>query len=335
MKKFTKLASITGLLLFFAMPLMAQATYTDNFDVAHDYLSEGTSGTMWDGYFVNHGSGPADEQFGIIDALNTNDSAGFLSFTTTSSWWAELDYNNGPMLYKNLPAGHDFELTVKVPWGDFVDYTEESVDYLAGGLMVRNPDSLAQDYIFYYVFDRIEWNCVFNFTDIDDGTRTENFTNDFALSVADYPWLKLTKEGSVYTGYVSTDGTTWEEHFQEERDDLDMDLQVGLAVATYTDNTGNVMFDDFKLYDPQGTTGIKLIDQGSHVHVFYRPSVQSIVVNATDAMDVVQLVTLDGRVIVEKRNIGNRVELYVPQKGLYLVSVQKGSQVNTEKIVVK
>ncbi|MBN1416995.1 MAG: T9SS type A sorting domain-containing protein [Bacteroidales bacterium] len=338
MKNFTKLfAGIAGVLFMFSVSVVAQVTYSDNFDAAHDYLSDGAAGTIWEDFFVNHGSADPEEQWGEILALNTTDSAGVLTFTTCSVWWSDFDNNNGPLLYRRLPAGHDFEMSVKIASGDFESFNGVRLAYLAGGLYLGNPDSTVQDFIFYYLFDRSEWSCIYNFTDINDGARTENFTNDFALSGAEYPWMKITKTGTDLYGYVSTDGTTWEEHFAETRDDLDMDLLVGIAVATFTDDTGTVKFESFSLTDLDAIDAIKNVDISNNVKVYYSSSHQAIIVNAADAknIDLVQLVNLDGRIIKDIRNVGTRTEIVVPQKGLYLVSIQRNGQSYTEKVVVK
>ncbi|UCH14188.1 MAG: T9SS type A sorting domain-containing protein [Bacteroidales bacterium] len=335
MKKSTKLITgIFAVLILFSVSSMAQVTYTDEFGVSRDYLTEGTDGTIWDGYLINHGTG---DNLGELIALNTSDSAGVLSFTTSYTWWAEADYNDGAILYKMIPAGHDFEMSVQVVGGNFESFTGEPLDYLASGFMIQNPDSSMQDYIFFIAFDRPVWNCVWNFNSVDDGIRTENFTNDFALTLAEWPWVKFTKVGDVCTGYVSQDGETWEEHYSEERDDLNMELRVGLGHAVYSGEEGLARFDHFKLVDlsaePQA---LKDIETEGRIEAYYSAINQSIVISSSDKknIDLIKLLSVDGKVIKKINNTGNRFEISVLQRGLYIVLAECNGMVFTEKVIV-
>lgn len=335
MKKSTKLiTSIFAVLILFSISSMAQVEYIDEFDVSRDYLTEGTEGTIWDGYLINHGTG---DNGGELIALNTSDSAGVLSFTTAYTFWAEADYNDGAILYKMIPAGHDFELSVQVVGGNFESFTGEPFDYLASGFMIQNPDSTMQDYIFFIAFDRPVWSCVWNFNSVDDGIRTENFTNDFALTLAEWPWAKFVKAGDVCTGYVSQDGVTWEEHYSEERDDLNMELRVGLGHATYSGEECLARFDHFKLIDnSEVPQAVKDVELNNKIKVYYKAANQSIVINSFNKnnIDLIKLLRVDGKVIKKVNNAGNRFEIPVSQHGLYIVVAECDGKVFAEKVVV-
>lgn len=82
------------------------AVFTDNFDTARDYLTEGVDGTGWDGFI---GKAPGD----TVDALNASkDRAGQLFLRSTNSWWEGAFSPRGPFLYKLVQG--DFVATVRV-----------------------------------------------------------------------------------------------------------------------------------------------------------------------------------------------------------------------------
>jgi hypothetical protein len=207
------------------------AVITDDFSVDHDYLADGTAGTIWDGLAVNDGlSGTGDTV--VIAAEATG---GVLNLQSRLGNWEGGD-DDGLFLYIDVAAGSDFVANVYVS-----DYTY--VDYHDIGLMALVPGT--QDCVMLRYFDAFGIRNRMRST--DDGNTDNNFPSSNAL----YPYLQLEKAGAQFTVRVSADGVTYTDLNTLERLDMENEpLRVGLYQATFSGNTGNVSFDDFSLEAP-------------------------------------------------------------------------------------
>jgi hypothetical protein len=337
MKNFTiKLFALTAFVLL-TYAAKAQVTYQDDFSTVRNYLTEGVTGTIWDALIVNdtiEGSGaPAGQLFRI----DTDTVPGTLTIRSSNTTWGGPNCN-GVLLCKVLPADHSFTATVKIVGGDLNSWNG-ALDYMCSGLLVRNPDVNAADFVDVWAFDRSNWTAVHLFEDWDDDTETETATAD-AVSILDNPWLKLERVGNDFTGYWGPDGAAWTELQSVTRDDLaGMELQVGIAHSLNTANIGHALFDDFKLVDNDsiGGTAIENVDLNNNLSVFYKPIQRSIVVSLVNdqIINSVQLVSMDGKMITKLIGTGNRIEIAAPQNGLYIVLVESNGNTLAKKIIIR
>lgn len=221
----------------------------DNFDVPHNFLTEGVSGTVWDGYVVNGGVDAT--QNGVISALNTTTTPGRLRFQTSNTQW-EGNLDDGALLYRNVTG--DFTATVRIANGQFPSMpAAQAVNYHSAGLMARSPIAADRDYLYLNAFDRAEWGATHQFRSANNGEASYQVTNSGHLgnpSLASMPWLRLERAGSVFTASISADGVTWVVHSSYDRPDMPSSVQVGLAHAMFSANSGWVEFDNFSLETP-------------------------------------------------------------------------------------
>jgi len=205
--------------------------FSDNFDVDHDFLSQGVAERGWDGFL---GKGPRETADRIAAA------EGKLYLQSTRGRYQEGWNPLGPLLYKKVTG--DFKATVRV-----VDY--ERLSYNNCGIMARvanlddagrGEDWISVDYFPIYggIYARMA----------DDNRRTEKGDNGQGRDADKYLQLELV--GNLFFLRHSADGVNWQELPASPiaRNDLvNVPLQVGLFQATYSQNQGQVGFDDFSL----------------------------------------------------------------------------------------
>jgi len=213
---------------------------TDAFETAHDFLAQGVEGTMWDGFVgldVNE----------TANAINASvDRAGQLYIESTGAFYHEPWDPLGPFIYKVVEG--DFVATVKV--ADYAGDPNTWVYHNNCGLMARNVlDADAgegEDWVSIDYFPI--WSCGNFVRTANDGARTENCHNGLQWDL--YPYLQLERKGNTFHLRVSPDGESWEEMACSpvDREDFDgLPVAVGLFQATYSDEFGYAVFDDFIL----------------------------------------------------------------------------------------
>ena len=206
-------------------------SFSDKFDVDHDFLKQPIAGHDWDG-FLGRGVRETADRIAAAD--------GKLYLQSTRGRYQEGWDPLGPLLYKTVSG--DFKATVRV-----VDY--ESLSFNNCGIMARaanladagpGEDWISVDYFPIYggVYGRMA----------DDNRRTEKGSNGQGRGADKFLQLELV--GNLFFLRHSADGVTWRELPASPitRNDLvNVPLQVGLFQATYSDNQGQVSFDDFSL----------------------------------------------------------------------------------------
>jgi hypothetical protein len=218
--------------------------FSDDFEIAHDYMAENVTGTGWDGYF---GWLPGE----TVDDLNANIARECQLYIASSNgtWdspWDPL----APFLYKYVEG--DFIATVRVT--DYAGTANAWVTHNDGGLMARaskaDPNDEAgpgEDWISIDYFPI--WTCGNFLWSANNNVRTEHGHNGKAFDLD--PWLQLERTGNTFHTRTSPDGITWTEMAQSPltRNDFDgLPLQVGLRQAVYNSgNYGYVAFDDFSI----------------------------------------------------------------------------------------
>lgn len=337
MRNFTLTLCVLAVVMLFATGLKAQdgTTYTDDFSVARDYLTEGVTGTIWDAVVVNDtlwGNGVAAE----ITSLNTNDLPGALSFSAINSslaWGAD----NGAFIYKTVAGGADFEAQVKIVGGDFISFGAEQVFYFMPGLIAKVANDTT--FVLLQAFDVLEWGAVYGVRDIipAEGLQQENWVSQTEeatdLKVAEYPYMKLEKYESTFTGYYSNDGMVWHEIYSVDKPEFaGKDIQVGLYCASYTDAEGLVQFDDYSMVDYNENSSAAQFE-ATEPSAFY--SNHEITVNTSSKSNIssVKLYSIDGALRYSNNNVNARsLSFPVNNSGMYILVSETAGKVYTQKI---
>ncbi len=215
-----------------ATPLYAQLTkFSDSFENSHDFLIDGVAETSWDG-FLGSGESETADRIEIAD--------GTLRLQSTNGRYQEAWNPLGPLLYKNVTT--DFKATVRI-----ADY--QSLSYNNGGIMARVANDLdagkGEDWISVDYFP-IHGGIYARMA--DNGRRAEKGSNGQGSNADRF--LQMERKGNLFFLRHSNDGKSWQDLNGSpfERSDLvNVPLQVGLFQATYSNQQGQVSFDDFSL----------------------------------------------------------------------------------------
>ena len=333
MKNFTLKLIISVVALFATTSIFAQeTTYTDDFSVAHDYLTGGASG-IWEGILLNNGLNVTDVT-AEITKLNTTDSTGVLTFATKNSAWDGGD-DRGAALYRTIKGGADFEMQVKVVGGDYISFGAAQVNYLMSGLIAKvKGDST---FLLIQAFDIPKWTAVIGMRDIDpaEGLLEENWKSE-GLTIAEFPYQKLEKYGTTFTGYYSADGSIWNVIYSVEKPEFTgKDIQVGLYSATYTNNEGKVIFDDFSLTDYDPHVSVNSVKSSQSFKASYHN--QNIVVTSSSnkTINSLKLYSTIGAVVYSNKNINSSsFSIPVAKNGLYILVSESAGKTFSQKIAV-
>ena len=259
---YRKLFVLAFIASMFAMYSVVHAdVFIDNFDVPHDYLTEGVAGTGWDGFL-----GP--DQGATNDKLNVSmDRPGQLYIEATGGYWDSPWEPLGPYFYKKVDG--DFSVTVRVT--DFAGTYEAPLLHNAAGLMVRNPDSDTEEENWVSIAYFPTWTAFIAWSTTNDA-RIElgqtagiwNGVDTYAIA-EQYPYIQIERIGSEFHPRISSDGINFipltdpaylgiydgsQTPLVINRPDLPSTLQIGLFQATYSAETGYVAFDEFSIEGP-------------------------------------------------------------------------------------
>jgi regulation of enolase protein 1 (concanavalin A-like superfamily) len=218
-------------MLMVTVTLSGAAVVTDDFETAHNYLVDGTGGTVWDGLYQGNAQNP------VADAVTT--TAGKLTLKSSNGGW-EWD-NSGLFLYVNVTG--DFTATVHI--------TAPYVDWNTGSLMARNGASVSGE----------NWFATQILGNFDRGPSMRMTTNNDSYTESPAPatnldssWARLVRQGDVFSSLFSTDGATYYEIATVTRADLPETLQVGLGQGTFNGgNIGEATFDNFSVVPEPAT----------------------------------------------------------------------------------
>jgi regulation of enolase protein 1 (concanavalin A-like superfamily) len=233
------------LVIALVLTSMAYADFVDNFDTAHDYLSEGLG--AYDG-MLDPGA--------VTEALIA--SGGTLLYQTNGSIWQ--DATMGPMLYKNVTG--DFIATVKV---SISGATGAESFHNAAGIMARNPDNSGGEN--WISVDRFVWTAFIVWNNLNSartelGQSTGLWIEDTYAFAAPYMWIQLERLGNAFTPRISADGVNWlpltdpaylgiyngtQTPLVISRPDLPDTLQVGLQQMMFDTVSGSGTFDNFSI----------------------------------------------------------------------------------------
>jgi hypothetical protein len=244
-----RLERLMGIALLLIVSGAARAeVFTDNFDSAHDYLTQGVAGTGWDGFI---GKAPGETASAINASIGRTGSL-FLESANNSSWEPPFA-TKGPFLYKLVQG--DFIATVQVTDfpglpGSALPRTEHADSFIMARVPNLDDAGPGEDAMCVHYFPTWSGNLR---RPIDDGAENEEGATGDGFNCAKY--LQLERKGNVFTCRRSFDGITWtpigDNNGQVPRDDMDgLALQVGLGQCMYSGNTGYVAFDNFRVEGP-------------------------------------------------------------------------------------
>ena len=169
-------------------------------------------------------------------------NAGMLTFApdgTSGNAW----YNNGeaPIFYK-LVSGN-FLISAHVLAGNSADpQANPSSSYQSAGLIARDPasDAGSEDHVFYSLgHDSAPNGIGTDMRSTDDGISTLNFTSSTTNSAQ----LALCRVGDQFDTYRMLDGGGWEATQSVTRADLPSELQVGVALNSWSTHDLLAQFD--------------------------------------------------------------------------------------------
>ncbi len=258
------IALAAGIVAFGAgISLNAQVAYSDSFNTNVNYLTNGISGTIWDGVYFGAGefnnSGIGSGGAGATVQCDANiTAAGTLTLQTTGTSWEGSD-DDGFFLFKVAPG--DFSATVHVvsPYNN--------ANYNAAGLQARafaaggDPSSAngTENFVSWTRFDQ------FNFanylrTEVNGAVGQFNPTNypnanywlrmDRVNGTNFYFYEKSSKAGTwtnrTFGASVNAVGPAINGNVLHRADLAGKPLQVGIIHATYNGQLG-AQFTDFTL----------------------------------------------------------------------------------------
>lgn len=234
-----KVITSLALLLAFASTAMA---VSDDFDVAHDYVTDGVEGTIWSG-IMNAGN---------LSVGNTTDNPGYLTLDGVGNW--NGNDTGGPFLYKEVT-------------GDFIAEAHQVLGVnSAGGLMVRLGGNLAlggsgEDNLWLATWS--SWNVGSIFWPVDNGVRPELDITWDGDATGGPTWTRVERRGANFYWSRSYDGVTWQTlPSANPRVRADMDvvtLQVGIIHSFGGDP---IEYDYFTLTEaPVVLSGITSVDE--------------------------------------------------------------------------
>ncbi len=227
-----------GALVALGLATAAQAgTFTDNFSVNRNYLTQGVVGTAYQGITAG------EINPGTLVTWDANITApGTLTITNTGGAWRNT--GDGPFLWTMVNG--DFTNTVRVS-----DMSQLNFNF--AGLMVRNPDTNAgQSYVSMAIFAEFNIAIVYRDTisgsDSDIGWTPAYFIQDDKSTWPE--WLQISRVGTLVTLNASQDGVNWEMVTQIDRPDLPADVQVGVFDSTFSANENYAQFQSFTVEGP-------------------------------------------------------------------------------------
>jgi len=237
-----------------AIPTGAQTTYSDSFGTNVNYLTNGLSGTIWDGVYFGAGefdnSGLGGGGPGQTVQCDANIStSGTLTLQTTGTAWEGAD-DDGFFLFKVVPGDFSAVVHVVSPYN--------ATGYNTAGLQARaflsdgDPINSTENYVSWTRFDE------YNFANY---LRSEVNGGVTQINPGNYPnsnyWLRMDRvNGTNFLFYEkATKTSTWTpvtfpgpvSGTTLRRADLkNKPLQVGIMHATFAGQIG-VQFTDFSL----------------------------------------------------------------------------------------
>jgi len=359
--KFSTLLTIAVLLLG-VVTLKAQdenVTFTDEFNGSVSYFIDGAAmdfskkpeGSIWHGFVYNSGLSNGEHPC-VVTKVVSGDSV--LVFQTKDGGF-EGDHDSGAVLYRNIENGANFDAQFKLVGGDFTTFLGPDLFkyHNSAGIICRNAATKeVYDAVYCMFFDL--WNTHHMIKSMDNGVQTElgvSKVDTVAIhySIAEYPWLRLKKVGTLFTAYTSKNGKDWIETKSVDRPDFEgVNMQVGLTQCNfYSHNTEWAWIEDATYYTEakfahyQITTELSGVPSanneaknGNKVSAFYNAG-NIVVKSAGAAVSKISLYSIDGKLISSTSNLNvHAYSIPVSQKGIYIVSAETAFGTKVHKVSV-
>lgn len=312
--------------------------YTDDFSVDHDYMADGAEGTMWKGMNVN--TSLADEENNtVLEAFQAVDGALTITSENGNFGGAMCD---AAYIYRMVPDGMDFEAQFKVVGGDFASFGATETFHNSVGVLARTTDYTVPNYVYAHLFELWGFHSILKtMATAEDGTESyvevevANGSLDIFPSLNDYPYIRLTRVGNLFTMATSPDNFVWTDVNSIERPDLEgLDLEVGIAQGNYTEGVKSAIVDDFML-----THAVPVSVKNAELNLFKVYSSNNSLAIESAAGKLIRsskLFSIDGREIASRDNVMNsRVEFNNLRTGLYITLVNIDGVTKAQKVVVK
>ncbi|MEN3324458.1 hypothetical protein VP395_12025 [Mariniflexile soesokkakense] len=208
MKKTTLILKffLTILCMGFIQNLNARTTYEDNFSSnVSDFFTSNISGTIWQGTNVNTSAGANTTSSQVAKSENGS------LFLASSNGGFEDGQADGLHLYRTVTEGNDFEVSVQLVGSDFSTFTGGvASNYNSAGILVRDANHQSANFVYGMFFDLFNNHSMIK--RIKDGVQQELVNNSASYALSQYSWIKMTKTGSAFKLYLSTEGgVTWVE----------------------------------------------------------------------------------------------------------------------------
>jgi Family of unknown function (DUF5695) len=339
--------TVTG---FFASALcvQSQTTYSDDFSVNVNYLTNGLTGTIWNGIYFGAGefnnTGLGGGGPGATLQCDANITApSTLTIQTTGTAWENAD-DDGFYLFKVVPGDFSMSMHVVSPFDNSAYNTAglQARAFSAGG----NPYHGSENFISWTRFDE------YNFANY---LRSEVNGGVDQINPGDYPnsnyWLRMDRvNGTNFLFYQkATQAGAWQlvsfpapvNGTVLTRPDLaGLPLQVGIIHATFNGQLG-VQFTDFSLTEsnatfastPSPAMGLTLTTNGGGLNVSWTPgtgSAGSVVVMWTGTNNLVKEIPANGFTYTGNANYGFGSTL--PGANYFVVYSGTGSSVSVDNL---
>jgi hypothetical protein len=261
-------------------------TFTDEFNVAQDYVANRTTGSQWDGVYLNQGDIPETGFAGTGSTMAAVAGGGVLSVTNQSGGWAGAQ-NDGFFLFKYVPG--DFQAAVHCL--DFQIAAYQEVGLLAraystgtnttdvGAPFGRglNPTNSAEYWMGFTKFD--EFN-IGTYARRNLNNNEEQFTQQptgpgGSGTPSPDNWLLIIRQGTNFT-FFQRDTNTEPWRLTPSGVTLGapvlagQPMQVGIQQTPYTANELYGIYEHFMLDTTAGTT-LSIALSGNNVILSWPP----------------------------------------------------------------
>lgn len=341
MKKTTLMLKsfLTILCMGFIQNLSAQTTYEDNFSSnISDFFTSDISGTIWQGANVNTSAGTNNTSSQVAKSENGS------LFLASSNGGFEGGQDDGLHLYRTVPAGNDFEVSVQLVGGDFSTFTGGvASNYNSAGLLIRDANHQSANFVYGMFFELFNIHSMIK--RIKDGVQQELVNSSATYSISQYSWIRMTKTGGTFKLFLGTDGVTWVETQSTEFPELsNVNLEVGIAQCNFFTDGAQVnqnpsaILDNYKLV-VGAALGVTEMSALSPINTY--STKDSIVVNnkSGKTLESVKLYNILGALIHDEKdnrnNIDNQVyEIPVNKGGVYIVEVTLDHARYVKKVMI-
>jgi hypothetical protein len=261
-------------------------SFTDEFNTVHDYVASSTTGSPWDGVYLNQGDIPETGYAGTGSTLEAVASGGVLSVTNQVGGWAGAQ-NDGFFLFKYVPG--DFQAAVYC--ADFQIAAYQEVGLLARGYSfgTNGTDKGAPFGRGLAATNSAEyWMGFTKFDEFNIGTYARRNLNDVEEQFTQLPtgaggsgtlspdnWLLIIRQGTAFT-FFQRDTNTEPWRLTPGKVTLNapvfagMPMQVGIQQTPYTASGLYGVYEHFMLDTTTGSP-LAITHAGGNVTISWPP----------------------------------------------------------------